>query len=672
VITRAVAKKHFGSERALGRNLLLNNKDLFLITGVIDDLPKNSFLGNHNVFISLESYEDAKTTAWNTWYFPTFVKLKPHTEVEDLQTFLDDVKDRYLIPWAMTFVPGLTIESSRAADEATGDFMRFNATALTDIHLFSTDRKQEFSPNSDIENVYIMLFIGLFLIVLAVVNYMNLSTAYSLRRAKEVGIRKAVGSSRSGLIRQFLTESTLISLLSIVLGILVAMLALPLFNQLADRQISLPLANPVFWLTAATGGCLLGLLSGGYPAFFISRFNAMEVLKGGQVSVGGSRLRDYLVVFQFAIAVFLIISTIVVIQQVSFIQNKDLGFRKDQILIIDDINAAGNQSESFREIVRQMPTVAGVSLSSYLPTPSTRGGTTYFQEGALEGGFKSEGAMIIQEWDIDYDYIPTLDLQIIAGRNFDRNFGNDSSALILNESAVTMMGVTPDEVLGMRLTADFHRQDKENMQYFTVIGVVKNFHFESLRNTIDALSLRLNGSGNKMMVKLTSGNFPEAIGKIERIWHQMAPGQPFSYYFMDESFQDTYRAELRLGNIFLTFSLLSIFIACLGLFGLAAYNAERRSKEIGIKKVLGATVNQITYQLSINFLKLVVVAIFISAPLSWYAMHRWLEEFSFRIELGWGVFLLAAGIAATISILTVSYQSIKAALANPVRSLRSE
>lgn len=370
---------------------------------------------------------------------------------------------------------------------------------------------------------------------------------------------------------------------------------------------------------------------------------------------------------------FLIVSTIVVFQQVNYIQNKDLGFHKDQVLIIDDIKSAGNQMESFKQEVMRMSQVERVSLSSFLPTPSARSAITYYMEGDLKDGIKNiENALIIQRWGVDHDYIPTLDLEMIAGRNFDKEFGMDSSGVILNESAVAMLGVKPDKAIGLRITTDFHRPDKENMEYLTIIGVVKNFHFESLRNGIDGLSFYLSTNANKMMVKLNAGDFSNTMEKIEATWHKLAPGQPFSYYFMDESFNDTYQAELRLGRIFVTFTLLSIFIACLGLFGLAAFNAEKRTKEIGIKKVFGASIRQITYQLSIDFLKLVAIAIFVSLPLSWYAMNKWLEDFSYRIEIQWWVFAIAAFLAVAISILTVSYQSIKAAIVNPVNSLRSE
>jgi putative ABC transport system permease protein len=316
--------------------------------------------------------------------------------------------------------------------------------------------------------------------------------------------------------------------------------------------------------------------------------------------------------------------------------------------------------------------VQRVSLSSFLPTPSDRTGTTYFAEGAFENGnFNSEKALIIERWKVDYDYASTLDLKIIAGRDFNTKFGMDSSSILINESAAAMLGVTPEKALGMRLTSDFHRSDKENMEYHTIVGVVKNFHFETLRNNIDGLTLMIGDNPNKMIVKISGGDFKNATKNIEETWKKIAPGQPFSYYFMDESFNETYKAELQLGSIFITFTILSIFIACLGLFGLAAFNADKKMKEIGIKKVLGASIYQITYQLSIDFLKLVGIAILFSLPLSWYVMDKWLEDFTYHVHISWWVLVVAAFLAIAISILTVSYQSIKAAIMNPVNSLRS-
>lgn len=673
VLSHSAVKLLFGDGNALGKSLLLDNNKMVVVTGVMEDMPKNSFLRNHNIFISLSSFDDEKTLAWNTWYFPTFVKLSSGASVNDLQTFLNTVQERYLIPWAMTFVPGLSVEILKAQEKATGDFMRFNAIALTDIHLYSTDRRGEFSPNSDVNNVYIMFFIGLFLLSLASVNFMNLSTAHSMTRAKEVGIRKTLGSDRFSLIRQFLTESSMISLMAFAVCMIMALLALPLFNRLAGKHISVPFDSPSFWLTTISGTILIGLLSGSYPAFFLSRFVPARVLKGAASKTGGGRVRNMLVVFQFAISIFLILSTLVVFQQIHFIQQKDLGFQKEQILVLDDLNAAGNQVQSLKEEIRRINRVEDVSVTSYLPTPSARNGITYFRESVSgKGAFTAENGLIIEHWKIDYDYVNTLGLEIIAGRNFSRQFATDSSALLLNESAASMLAKNPEDVIGMRLTSDFHRQDKENMEYMTVVGVVKNFHFETLRNSIDALSMVLGNRGEKMIIKLSAGDFTETIGEIRKRWEAVAPGQPFNYYFMDESFNDTYKAELQLGSIFVVFTVLSLFIACLGLFGLATFNAERKTKEIGIRKVMGASVRNITVQLSADFLKLVAISICISLPLGWYAMNKWLEGFSYRTEIHWWTLGLSALLAVAIAVITVSYQGIKAAVMNPVNSLRSE
>ncbi|MEO1099154.1 MAG: ABC transporter permease, partial [Bacteroidota bacterium] len=668
VLTQKAAEDYFGTIEALGKSLLVDDGDEYLVTGVVEDMPKNSFLRDYRIFMSLSSYENSKSLAWNNWSFPTFVKLRKEASPQHLKDYLGTVTERYLIPWAMTFVPGLTVESARAANQETGNYLNFGAMPLTDIHLHSRDRESEFNINSDIQNVYILSAIGFFLILLASVNFMNLSTAYSLKRAKEVGVRKTLGSSRVGLIRQFLTEAGVISFLSLGLAIVIVLIALPYFNELSGKQIKVPFQNPIFWIVLALSTITLAFLSGSYPAFMLSRFKSAEVLKSSQNRGGGSRVRNVLVVFQFAISVFLIVGTLVVYQQLSFIQNKDLGYKKDQILIVDNINAAGSQREALKQEVQKIGNVSSVSLSSFLPTPSARNGTTFFQEGILE----SMDAVIIGNWRIDYDYVTTLNLELIEGRNFNRAFATDSSALIINESALPMFGVSAEEAIGMRVTNDFHRPDKENMKFYTVIGVVKNFHFESLRNNINGLSFRLGQDAKRMMVKLEVGEFSQPIAEIEEVWKKICPGQPFNYYFMDESFNDTYKADAQLGRIFIIFTTLSILIACLGLFGLTAFNAERRAKEIGIRKVLGAQVSQITLKLSLNFLKLVSLAIIISLPLSWYVMNKWLEDFSYRINISWWVFVLSAALAITISIVTVCYQSIKAAIVNPVKSLRTE
>lgn len=661
ILTKTAAEKHFKLSEAMGQSLLLNNSDAYIVTGVIDDLPENSFLRNHSVFMAMSGYEDSRNVEWGSNNYNTFIKLTPAADIESFQEPLQAIFQKYLIPYAKKFIPGLTLESFRES----GNYVNYSTMPLTDIHLHS-NRVAEISPNNSIQNVYILSFIGFFLILLASVNFMNLSTAHSLKRAKEVGIRKTLGSTKFGLIKQFLTEAGLISFLSLLLALVIGFIAMPSFNQLAGKDLSIPFFNPIFWLLIISVSAILGLFSGSYPAFFMSKFAPVKTLKGGgQSSVGGGGIRNMLVVFQFSISVFLIVSTLVVFQQLKYIQNKDLGFTKEQILIVDDVYGAGNQVQSFKQRVEQLALVKSASLSSFLPTPSSRSDNGYKIKGASE----QDNNLQMQSWRVDHDYVSTLNFEIIAGRDFDRKYSTDTSSIIINESAIAIMGKSAKEALGMKVVRGF---GDENEATLTVIGVVKNFHYESLKDDIRALSLILGDRAAKMAIKLKVGDFSNTIASIEKSWNEVAPGQPFSYYFMDDSFNETYQAEERLGSIFIVFTILSILIACLGLFGLAAFNAEKRTKEIGIRKVLGASVTQITYRLSIDFLKLVSIAIFIALPLGWYAMNRWLEDFSYRIEISWWIFVLAAFLAVIISVMTVSFQSIKAAIVNPIDSLKTE
>lgn len=661
IITEATAQTMFGDSQAIGETLVLNNTDTYTVTGIIRDMPKNSFLRDYSVFIAMEGLEDSRTDEWTSHNYPTFIKLAPNARIEDFQAPLQGMMGKYVMPYAQRFFPGITEEVFLAS----GNHYNLSTIPLTDIHLYS-DLESEMSANSSIQNIYILSFIGLFLLILASVNFMNLSTAYSLKRSKEVGIRKTLGSSKIALLRQFLIESGLISFLSLLVALVLAILVLPLFNSLAGKAIEIPFLSPLFWIILLVSTMILGLFSGWYPAFFMSRFMPTSVLKGsGKKNIGGNKVRSLLVIFQFSISILLIISTVVVYQQLNYIQNKDLGFGKDQVLIVEEVFAAGPKLQSFKEQVSQLAQVKSTTVTGFLPTPSFRTNTSLVKEGLMN----QENAINLQYWDVDHNYLSTLDIAVIEGRDFNRQFAADSTAMILNEAAVAVLGVTPKEALGMRLSRDI---GSDNPQFYNVIGVIKDFHYESLRRDIGALSLRIGNSNGAMAVKLDAGDFSTTVASIEGIWNQIAPGQPFNYRFMDDAFNTTYEAEQNLGQIFMTFTILSIFIACLGLFGLAAFNAEKRTKEIGVRKVLGASVGQITVRLTKDFLKLVGLAILISLPIGWIMMDKWLEDFSYRIEINVWVFLLAAFMATGIAIITVSYQSIRAAIVNPVKSLRTD
>ena len=661
VLTKTAAEKYFGSTDVLGQNMLLDNSDTYTVTGVIDDMPKNSYFNEYSVFLAMAGNVASREELWGSNNYFTFVKLIPEAKVEDFQAPLQGMLERYMLPWAQKYFPGMTAESFAAS----GNYIRYHTIALTDIHLHS-DRSSEMNATSSMQNIYILSFIGLFLIILASVNFMNLSTAHSLKRAKEVGVRKTLGSNKMNLIFQFLTESGLIAFISLIAALLITMITLPFFNGFTGKSIAIPFSQPLFWFLLLAATILLGLFSGCYPAFFMSRFTPVKTLKGGaSESVGNGRVRNALVIFQFSISVFLIVSTLVVFQQLNFIQSKDLGFTKDQVLLINEISPLGSKTNAFKEEILKMGNVENVTLSNFYPTPSWRSDTSFFQEGTKS----QENAIQMQTWDVDMDYLKTLEMDVVAGRDFNKQYASDSTAIIINEATLPILNVTAQEALGMRISEEI---DMENPTYYTIIGVVKDFHFKSLRENIGALGLHIENNAENMAVRLSGGDYSKSIAEIENIWNTMAPGQPFDYQFMDEAFYSTYNSEQKLSQIFFIFTILSIFIACLGLFGLAAFNAEKRTKEIGVRKVLGATVSQISYRLTVDFLKLVGVAILISLPLGWFAMNKWLEDFSYRIEIGLGVFVLAAVLAIVVAIVTVSYQSIKAAIVNPVKSLRSE
>lgn len=661
ILTKTAAEKHFELSNSVGQKLILNEGETYTVTGVIEDLPQNSFLANYSVFMSMMGNEDAFENEWGSHNYNTFLKLKPNTTPEDVAEPIQGMVEDYLIPYAQQFFPGITLEQF----EASGNYMQYSTIPLLDIHLHSS-RETDMSRNSDINNVYILSFIALFLILLASINFMNLSTAYSLKRAKEVGIRKTLGSNKKALIRQFLTESGLITFGSLIIGIVLTLIALPAFNELANKTIAFPFSNPVFWLLIILAAFSLALMSGAYPAFFMSRFMPARVLKGsGESSVGGSKLRSTLVIFQFAISVFLIVGTLVVAKQLRFIQNKDLGYSKDQVLLVSNVNRLGEQAQTLKEEVKDLALVSNATLSGYLPTPSFRSDSSYFPEGKSD----QESAVNMQGWRVDFDYMNTLGLQMVSGRAFDPTIATDSTAMILNESAVEVLGLSPIEALGKRISLGVFDDDTS---YFTVVGVVKDFHFESMRQVVRPLSLQIGQSNANLIVKLRPGEFESTIARINQLWDTYSPGVAFDYRFMDESFNEVYQNEQRLGQIFIIFTALSIFIACLGLFGLAAFNAQKRVKEIGVRKVLGASVSQITYRLSYDFLKLVLISILIAIPVGWFAMDRWLQDFTYRIDIGLGTFLIASVLAIAIALLTVCYQSIKAAIVSPVKSLRTE
>jgi putative ABC transport system permease protein len=664
VISESIAKKYFATTDAVGKNIETddNGKTLYKVTAVIKDIPHNS----HFTFDMIFSMDNVNYQ-WGNFLshnHQTYLLLKPGTDHKAFEKHFPQFIDKYVVPQAAQFMQIKSMDEFKKA----GNKLEYGLMPLTDIHLRS-GRVAELNVNGNIQYVYIFSAVALFVLLLACVNFMNLSTARSASRAKEVGIRKVVGSEKTSLIKQFLTESILTTVISTVFAIGIAWLCLAWFNNLSAKQLHISeLLQTRYLVFLIALPLVVGLLSGLYPAFILSSFNPIVVLKG-RLSGGLKRstLRNVLVVGQFTTSIFLIAATIIVFRQLNYIQTKKLGFTKDQVLIVNGTGALGNNRDVFKNEVSKFSGVKGATYAGYLPVAgSSRNDVSFSSEAAMT----STNSVNMQVWNIDHNYIPLMEMEIIKGRNFSKDFGTDSNATIINETAARLLGW--DEPVGKKLYTYFQDSFGNNLISREVIGVVKNFHFESMKEDIGPLCFRLADNSWATAFKVNTTDIKQLVSNIEDEWKAIAPGMPFSYQFMDESFDNMYRVEQRTGKLGLTLAVIAILIACLGLFGLATYTAEQRIKEIGVRKVLGASISDIISMLSKDFMILVVIASALAIPLAWWAMNRWLEDFAYRINIGWWIFIAAAVIALLIALITVSSQAIKAALANPVKSLRTE
>lgn len=660
VITESRAMKYFGKTQVVGETLLVNGTIPFKVTGVIKDMPAQSHF-RFDLFVSMGSLDESKDQAWLSNNFQTYILLKEGVDARSFEKVFAQIMKKYAGPQVQAY-----LHTSIAEFEGQGNYYRMNLTGIKDIHLKS-NRAGEFSSNGNIQYVYIFSVIAGFILLIACVNFMNLSTARSAGRAREVGVRKVLGSPRKQLIAQFLSESLLITFIAAVLAVIIAALLLPLFNHVSGKEIHLGIQS-VKWLVPAllVTVLLVGCLAGSYPAFFLSSFQPVEVLKG-KISAGfkGGGLRSFLVVFQFAISVFLIIGTIVIYNQIQYIRHKDLGYNRDQVLVVHHLDNLGSRAEVLKQQVKQLPGVRNVTMTAYLPTLKNRSSSTMFRSAAME----QDKAVHSQIWWVDEEYVSALGLQLKAGRNFSREMGLDSSAVIINESAARLMGET--DPLGKELYLPRDNMLK-TVKPFHIIGVIKDFNFNSLRDNITPLALFYGPDPSVLGIKVSSEDAGAMLAQLKNKWNKLVPETQMVYSFMDEDFDADYRAEQRVGTISVSFTVLAILIACLGLFGLAAYAAEQRTKEIGIRKVLGADVSTIVAMLSADFIKLVAIAILIATPLAWLAMQQWLQGFAYRQHIQWWVLVLAAFAAVFIAFVTISFQSVKAALTNPVKSLKSQ
>lgn len=646
VISESMARKYFNRTDVVGQSMTINDSNVYRITGVIKDMPTQSHF-RYDLFLSFSSLPESKVTGWGYSGIHNYVLLKPGANIPKLEAAIRDIE--------LTHYP--------ADISANDNFLQVVLTPLLNIHLRSSSQ-YELDKGGNIQYVTIFSLIAFFILLIACINFINLSTARSANRAKEVGVRKVIGSSRHGLIGQFLTESVLVTLIATILALLLTQLLLPFFNQLADKQLRFTGALllqgiPVLFLTTLVVGCMAGL----YPALYLSAFQPILVLKG-RLAGGFKRsyLRNFLVVFQFSISIFLIIGTLVVYNQLTYMQNRDPGFNRTQMLVIKNTSRLGNSVEHFRQELKQLPGVEETTVSGYLPTGNERNITGLFPQLPID--IKQD--VLTQFWPVDEDYLKTMRMQLVTGRNFSNELASDSMAIVVNEAFVRKMGFTEP------LNKTVYRYSF-GLQAYHIVGVVKDFNYSSLRNEVKPLALVNEYNNGAVTLRISTGNLPALLLQVENTWHRFAHHTAqFAYSFMDDDFDATYRADQRMKQIFLSFSVLAIVIACLGLFGLSAYAAEQRNKEIAVRKVVGASTSHIINMLSGDFVRLVALAILIASPIGWYVMNKWLQDFAYRIHISFTIFLLAALIAFLIALFTVSFQSVRAALTNPVRSLRAE
>ncbi|MCK0177668.1 ABC transporter permease [Flavobacteriaceae bacterium S0862] len=663
VISETAAIRYFGSaEKAIGEFLDTddNTRTLYEVTAVIEDMPRNSHF-RYDFFFSMDNvqYGFGNYLSHN---FHTYVLLRSGTDYKEFNKNFTAVIDKYILPQAAQF---MQIESMEDFEKA-GNSLEYSLFPMTDIHLRSS-RGVELSANGNIQYVYIFSAAALFILILACINFMNLTTARSSGRAKEVGIRKVLGTEKKSLIWQFLTESTLISILALIIGILFVRLTLGWFNDMSGKEMIMSaLLTPNFIIFLFIFPFIIGAFAGLYPAFFMSSFKPITVLKG-KLSTGHKKdtLRNFLVVFQFATSIILIVGTVVIYKQLNHIQSSELGFSKEQVLVVNNSGLPLETRQSLKDEIVQLTGVESASFGGFLPvSDSSRSDTTFSTETVMT----ESNAFNMQYWRVDYDYLENMDMEMLDGRFFSREFGSDSTAIVINETAARLAGFDNNAV-GKNL---YGSDGNGNRTEYTVIGVVKNFNYESLKQNVGALSMRLGNNSWVTAYRFNTNDIAGLVDIIENKYKAVAPGMPFDYSFLDESFDNMYRQEQRIGSVAITFAFLAIIIACLGLLGLATYIAEQRTKEIGVRKVLGASVTNIVRMLSTDFVKLVLLAFLIATPIAWWFMNTWLQDFAFRIDLSWWIFAGTGMISLIVALITLSFQAIRAAITNPVKSLRTE
>jgi putative ABC transport system permease protein len=660
VLTRSMALKYFGDEDPIGKSLNADKRRDYLITGVVEDTPRNSHF-HYDFLASLSTYEDSRSPVWVSNNYHTYLVLQEGTSSQAFEEKLVELVKKYVGPQIQA-AAGISLEQFFESGGEWGYFVQ----PLTDIHLHS-HYEFELEPNGDIAYVYIFSIIAIGILLVACINFVNLATARSVNRAREVAIRKTVGSMRGQLIRQFLAETTILSFVAVLIALIIVQFMLPTFNNITGKELSVPYLENVATIPSLLGVVLfIGILAGIYPAMFLASFDPVVVLKSETVGrTRKSNLRNVLVVFQFSVSIALIVGTFVVNRQLRYIQNKNLGFNKDQVIVIKKTDDLGNQIQAFRrELLKNSNVIQATNTQNLI-------GNIFGNSAFRLAGETGEETHLLWTYRTDPHFVDTYQIEMAAGRYFEEGRQADLQAVVINETAAKELHL--DDPIGKQIVALGAPQGQS--QTLTIIGVMKDFHFESLHFQIRSLIIAPygpNGIGRFVSARVNSEGIRETLAFLENTWRRFAGNQAFEYEFFDDHFAKIYKTEERTSQIFFAFSLLAVTIASLGLFGLAAFISEQRTKEIGIRKVLGATESKIIFLLSKEFTKWVILSNLIAWPTAYYFMHKWVQRFAFRPAISIWSFLLASAIVLIVALFTVSYQTIRAARSNPVELLRYE
>jgi putative ABC transport system permease protein len=659
VLTESTAKKIFGDENPIDKPIKIGTDSIrYTVSGVMADIPVNTHF-EANMITSFMTNERSKSPTWLSNSFSTYFLLKENSSSSTVDEKIPDLLIKYVGPELQQYL-GVSITEFGAQ----GNKYRYFLQNLGDIHL-DTSIQQEFKAATDPKYLKIFGSIAILIVIIAAINFMNLSTAQSSRRAKEVGIKKVAGSTKGMLVVQFLSETFILSFLSLILAVFIVKITLPYFNDLLGATLSLKLLSTWYIIPSLLlFSVLVGLLAGSYPSFFLASFNPYEVLKGSiKNNTQNGRLRRVLVVFQFAVSILLIVGTLVMYRQISYMLNKDVGFNKEQLIVINRAGALGNKMKSFKDAVKTIPGVVNLASSTAVP------GRNNNNNGYRIEGRKDETFLMMTNW-VDYNYIETYGMTLASGRKFEESFSTDKDACMINESAQKDFNITD-----LNATRFMEPRDSGQMSYLQVIGVVKNFNFESLRNPIGPYILKF--QNEEMMwgyitVRLNAQSYSSTISAIEDKWKEYIPNNPLQYYFIDEDFEQMYIQEKQNAQMAVIFSILAIFVAALGLFGLTTFTVEQRTKEIGVRKAMGSSVAGIYLVVSREVIVLVTISAVLAWPVVYYWAGKWLENFYYRINLGLFTFVAGLLIALGIAVLTISYRILKAARVNPAQSLKYE